>query len=145
MLNDASVQGLGAISGRGLELAITLGTGFGFALFEAGRLAPHLEMSQHPIKTDVTYDQYLGTKAVEAVGPEEWNKRVREIIGILATVTNYDMLYIGGGNARLIEKPLPDTVRTVSNEDGITGGVKVWNEAMDASFIGVSSAFATVT
>jgi hypothetical protein len=44
----------------------------------------------------------------------------------------------------LIEKPLPDTVRTVSNEDGLTGGVKVWDKAMDASFTGVSSAFVTV-
>ncbi len=141
MLNDASVQGLGAISGRGVECAVTMGTGFGFALFEKGSLAPHLEMSQHPIKTDTTYDHYLGEKALEAVGPKTWNERVREVIGILATVVNYDMLYIGGGNARLIEKPLPDTVRTVPNEDGITGGVKVWNEAMDASFAGVPSAF----
>ena len=145
MLNDASVQGLGAISGRGVECAVTMGTGFGFALFESGRLAPHLEMSQHPIKTNVTYDHYVGEKALEAVGPKRWNERVREIIGILATVINYDMLYIGGGNARLIEKPLPDTVRTVSNEDGITGGVKVWDKAMDTSFVGVTSAFSTAT
>lgn len=143
MLNDASVQGLGAVSGRGVECTLTMGTGFGFALFENGRLAPHLEMSQHPIKTNVTYDHYVGEKALEAVGPKKWNERVREIIGILATVINYDMLYIGGGNARLIEKPLPDTVRTVSNEDGITGGVKVWDKAMDASFTGVASAFST--
>lgn len=145
LLNDASVQGLGAISGRGIECAVTMGTGFGFALFADGRLAPHLEMSQHPIKTDVTYDHYVGEKALEAIGPKEWNKRVREIIEILAVVINYDMLYIGGGNARLIEKPLPDTVRTVSNVDGITGGVKVWDKAMDPSFTGVSSAFVTVT
>lgn len=143
MLNDASVQGLGAISGRGVECTVTMGTGFGFALFEKGSLAPHLEMSQHPIKTNVTYDHYLGEKALEAVGPKKWNERVREVVGILATVVNYDMLYIGGGNARLIEKPLPDTVRTVPNEDGITGGVKVWNKAMDGSFAGVPSASST--
>ena len=141
LLNDASVQGLGAVSGRGLECAVTMGTGFGFALFDRGQLAPHLEMSQHPIKTNVTYDHYVGEKALEAIGPKKWNKRVRKIISILATVINYDMLYIGGGNARLIEKPLPDTVRTVSNEDGITGGVKVWDKAMDPYFTGVSSAF----
>lgn len=144
MLNDASVQGLGAISGRGVECALTMGTGMGFALFETGRLAPHLEMSQHPIKTDVTYDHYVGEKALEAIGPKEWNKRVREIIGIFATVINYDMLYIGGGNARLIEKPLPDTVQTVSNEDGITGGVRAWDNAMDQNFTHTSSAFVTV-
>ena len=143
MLNDASVQGLGAVSGHGVECALTMGTGFGFALFEEGRLAPHLEMSQHPIKTDVTYDHYVGEKALEAIGPEAWNARVREIIDLLAIVVNYDALYIGGGNARLIDKPLPDTVRTVSNEDGITGGVKAWNKAMDPCFAGLPSALAT--
>ena len=145
MLNDASVQGLGAISGRGVECTVTMGTGFGFALFGNGALAPHIEMSQHPIKTDTTYDQYVGETALEAIGPGAWNARVREIIAVLATVTNYDMLYIGGGNARLIEMPLPDKVRTVSNEDGITGGVKVWDKSMDQSFTEASSAFVTVS
>lgn len=144
MLNDASVQGLGAVSGKGVECALTLGTGFGFALFENGRLAPHLEMSQHPIKTDTTYDHYIGEAALEAVGKKHWNRRVRKIIKILETVINYDMLYIGGGNARLIESPLPDNVRTVSNEDGITGGVKVWDKQMDQSFTEASCAFVTV-
>lgn len=45
MLNDAEVQGLGVISGKGLECVITLGTGMGFSLFENGRPAPHLELS----------------------------------------------------------------------------------------------------
>jgi len=145
MLNDASVQGLGAISGRGVECTLTMGTGMGFALFEQGRLAPHLEMSQHPIKTDTTYDHYIGEAALESVGPKIWNARVREIIKILATVVNYDMLYIGGGNARLIESPLPDKVRTVPNEDGITGGVRAWDNAMDQNFTEASSAFVSVT
>jgi hypothetical protein len=29
-------------------------------------------------------------------------------------------------------------VQTVSNEDGITGGVKAWNTAMDSCFAGLS-------
>ena len=65
------------------------------------------------------------------------------IIDLLAVVIDYDVLYIGGGNARLIEKPLPDTVRTVSNEDGITGGVRAWDKAMDPCFTGLPSAFET--
>lgn len=143
MLNDASVQGLGAVSGSGVECAVTLGTGFGFALFDNGLLAPHLEMSQHPIKTGKTYDEYVGEKALEAVGKKRWNKRVLKVVKILETVVNYDMLYIGGGNARLIESPLPDNVQTVSNQDGITGGVKVWDKRMDRAFSEASSAFAT--
>ena len=59
-----------------------------------------------------------------------WTKRVRKVIGILETVITYDMLYIGGGNARLIEPPLPANVKTVSNMAGITGGVRLWDGRM---------------
>ena len=121
MLNDASVQGLGAISGNGVECALTMGTGMGFSLFEHGRLAPHLEMSQHPIKTDITYDQYVGEAAVEAVGQKHWNKRVRKIIKILETVANYDMLYIGGGNSRLIERRCRITSSLSPTKTGLLG------------------------
>ena len=48
LANDATVQGLGDITGRGVECVITLGTGMGFALFEDGRPAPHLELSPAP-------------------------------------------------------------------------------------------------
>jgi polyphosphate glucokinase len=51
-------------------------------------------------------------------------------------------LYIGGGNARLIEQPLPANVKTVSNEAGITGGVRAWDKRMDHLFEAPPSAFA---
>jgi polyphosphate glucokinase len=140
MLNDATIQGLGVIEGRGLECVLTMGTGMGFALFDDGRVAPHLEMSQHPIKTKETYDEYVGEKAVEAVGHKHWNKRVRKVIALLETIINYDALYIGGGNARLIDTPLPAKVKTVSNEAGVTGGVRLWDRRMDHVF-GQRSAF----
>src|SRR5712692_1000892 len=41
VLNDADMQGLGAIAGKGIELVITLGTGFGSSIFDHGRLGPH--------------------------------------------------------------------------------------------------------
>jgi polyphosphate glucokinase len=44
------------------------------------------------------------------------------------------MLYIGGGNARLIEPPLPANVKIVSNIAGITGGVRLWDGRMDHAF-----------
>jgi polyphosphate glucokinase len=134
MLNDATIQGLGVIEGRGLECVLTMGTGMGFALFQDGGVAPHLEISQHPIKTGKTYDDYVGEKAFEAVGHKHWNKRVRNVIALLETVVNYDVLYIGGGNARLIDAPLPARVKTVSNEAGVTGGVRLWDRRMDHVF-----------
>ncbi len=134
MLNDASVQGLGVITGHGVECVLTMGTGMGFALFVDGCLAQHLELSQHPFKGGKTYDEYVGAKAVEKVGPGRFNKRVRNIIEVLETVVMYDVLYIGGGNSRLIEPPLPKNVKTVSNKAGITGGVRAWDKQMDHAF-----------
>ena len=134
MLNDASIQGLGVITGRGLECVLTMGTGMGFALFHDGQIAPHLELSQHPIRKRKTYDEYVGEAALEAVGRRRWNKRVRKIIGILETVITYDTLYIGGGNAQLIEPPFPANVKIVSNTAGITGGVRLWDGRMDQAF-----------
>ena len=47
-INDADMQGLGIIRGKGFEMVITLGTGLGSSLFLNGHLLPHLELSQHP-------------------------------------------------------------------------------------------------
>ncbi len=134
VLNDASVQGLGVISGAGLECVITLGTGFGFALFQDGLLAPHLEIGQHPIAKGKTYDHYLGNAALHEVGRPKWNKRLRKALGILDTLITYDTLLIGGGNAQDIDFDLPANVRIVPNAAGITGGVKLWAPNMDEAF-----------
>ena len=145
MLNDASIQGLGVIAGEGLECVLTLGTGMGFALFRDGDIAPHLELSQHPIrkyKTYNAYNEYVGKAALETVGQRRWNKRVHKIISILETVITYDTLYVGVGNARLIEPPLPANVKIVSNTAGITGGVRLWDGRMDRAFAEQPTAFA---
>jgi polyphosphate glucokinase len=134
VLNDASVQGLGVISRQGLECVVTLGTGFGFALFHSGRLSPHLELGQHPVRKGKTYDQYLGTAALQQVGKKKWNKRVHRAIGFLVTLIDYDTLYIGGGNAKHIGIDLPGNVRVVPNAAGITGGVRLWDEQMDETY-----------
>jgi polyphosphate glucokinase len=134
MLNDATVQGLGVISGHGLELVITLGTGFGFALYQEGRLAPQLEMSQHIVRKDMTYDQYLGVAALEKVGRKRWQRRVQRALAQLRAVVNFDMLYIGGGDAQKIDFELPADVRVVSNDAGITGGVRLWDSRLDDAF-----------
>lgn len=134
VLNDASVQGLGDITGEGLECVITLGTGFGFALFQDGVLAPHLEMGQHPCAKDKTYDLYVGNAAFHKVGRKKWNRRVEKVLGFLDTLVTYDTLLIGGGNAQVIDFDLPANVRIVPNAAGITGGVRLWGTKMDIAF-----------
>lgn len=124
--NDAAVQGHGAISGKGLELVITLGTGFGSSLFINGTLVPGLELAHHPWRKDKTYEEYLGKKALEKYGKKRWNKLLEKAIAQLDALFNYDHLFIGGGNADKINFSLPAHATRVPNEDGLLGGVALW-------------------
>jgi polyphosphate glucokinase len=126
VVNDADMQGYGAIAGAGLELVVTLGTGVGTALFQHGELMPHLEMSQHPVHGGKTYDKYLGDQARKRIGTRKWNRRVTRVLGILMTVFNYDRLYIGGGNAARIARRIGRRVRLVDNKAGLQGGIALW-------------------
>lgn len=128
VLNDADMQGLGIASGKGLEMVVTLGTGFGTALLMDGNLLPHLEIAHHPVSKERDYDQYIGEKALEEVGIERWNKRIKKVIDILKTVINYDHLFISGGNSKKITFKTDDNITLVSNIDGIKGGAKLWQK-----------------
>lgn len=126
VVNDADMQGLGVASGTGLELVVTLGTGFGTALLMDGTLLPHLEIGQHPFTRKRTYDQFIGNSALESIGLEKWNRRLHKVLTVLKTVFNYDHLFISGGNAKKISINLDRNVTLVSNMDGIKGGAKLW-------------------
>ena len=126
VLNDADVQGFGAIKGSGIEMVLTLGTGAGTALFRDGEVMPHLELAHHPVSGKKTYDQYIGNAARQKKGKKAWSKRVAKVIDILREVVRFDHLYIGGGNAKDLSSPLPDDVTIVSNTDGLTGGIGLW-------------------
>jgi polyphosphate glucokinase len=128
MINDAEMQGFAAIEGRGLEFVLTLGTGAGTALFRDGELMPHLELAHHPVsKKGLAYDEYIGEAAREKAGNKRWNRRVGKVIGVLASLVNYDKLWIGGGNAARLKIDLPANVATVSNDAGIEGGARLWH------------------
>ncbi|HRI20469.1 MAG TPA: ROK family protein, partial [Panacibacter sp.] len=128
VVNDADLQGVAVVSGKGLEMMITLGTGFGTALLKDGKLLPHLEIGQHPIKTNKTYDAYVGQQAFESKGKAHWNERMKKVIAILKTVYNYDRLYISGGNAKNIDFILDENIVIANNRDGIKGGALLWKE-----------------
>jgi polyphosphate glucokinase len=128
VLNDADMQGLAAIAGKGIEMVITLGTGFGSALFMDGQLGPHLELSQHIFRKDETYNEQLGNPTLKKIGAKKWNRRVRRAIAALRALTNFDRLYIGGGNASKINFELEPDIKIISNEDGLKGGAWLWRE-----------------
>ncbi|HTQ33338.1 MAG TPA: ROK family protein [Stellaceae bacterium] len=129
VMNDADVQGYGAIKGRGVEMVLTLGTGAGTSLFDNGHILPHMELAHHPLHGTKTYDQYLGNAAFTAKGKKKWSKRVEYTIGVLRTVINFDHLYLGGGNAKKVQFELPPDITVVPNTDGLTGGIRLWHDA----------------
>lgn len=124
--NDADLHALGIVQGEGLEMVITLGTGFGSALLLDGNLLPHLEMAHHAVTQKHTYDTYIGNRALEDKGPKKWNQRMKKVLAMLKTVFNYDALYIGGGNADELTMKLDDNIHIVTNKDGIKGGARLW-------------------
>ena len=131
VLNDAEVHGAGVVSGVGIELVLTLGTGLGCALFDGGVLAPHLELSQAPVRWGLSYDTYIGDKERRRLGPAFWSRRVRRVVEALRPVFVWDRLYLGGGNARVVTPEvltgLGDDIIVVPNTAGIVGGVRAWD------------------
>lgn len=131
--NDADVQGLAVVSGKGLEFVITLGTGFGTAMFMDGRLLPHLEIAHQPFRKGETYDQQLGENTRKEIGLERWNRRVRKAIDQLEQMLFFDHLYVGGGNARRVVRnelgQRLERTTVVDNTAGILGGIKLWGES----------------
>ena len=124
--NDADVQGLAAIKGKGLELVCTLGSGFGTAWFRDGELMPHMDLAHMVTHARDDFDKYIGEKTRLKIGHRDWNKRVARLITMLSVVFNYDHLYFGGGNSRRIKIKLPRNVSVVSNDAGMKGSAFVW-------------------
>jgi polyphosphate glucokinase len=154
VLNDAEVHGAGVVAGTGLELVLTFGTGLGCALFDGGRIAPHLELSHAPVRSGLTYDAYVGEHERRRLGSTSWSRRVRRVVEGLEPVFAWDRVYLGGGNSRNItaevlaalqrlQSPLeppvppdadlgeqdPGRVVVVPNTAGIAGGVRAWSLA----------------
>lgn len=128
VINDADLQGYGVIEGCGVELVLTLGTGLGAALFVNGHLVPNLELGHHPFKKGKTYEERVSDAEFRRLGKKEWSERVQEMLDQLAPIFNYRLLHLGGGNAEHLKIELPANVRLFTNVDGMTGGIRLWDD-----------------
>jgi polyphosphate glucokinase len=130
--NDADVQGAAVIKGHGYEVVITLGTGFGTAFFLSGRLLPHMEFAHVDFRKGESFNEQIGEPVRKKIGDKKWNKRVRQMIAYLDTLTMFDHLYIGGGNASRVNRrdlgEVLDRITVVDNSAGILGGIALWSD-----------------
>ncbi len=125
--NDAGVQGLGVIEGSGTEVVLTLGTGMGFGLYVDGIYVPNIEMAHHPYNGELTYEQLVSDRALHEVGAAAWEERVQAVVAQLRPILHWRRLYLGGGNARLLDAGrFAADVALVDNAAGLMGGWKLW-------------------
>jgi polyphosphate glucokinase len=128
-VNDADLQGLGVVTGKGVELVLTLGTGMGSALFTRGVLVPNLELGHHPVRDGQTYEDLVRDSELKRIGAVAWTARVLDAIGQLEPIFNYDALHLGGGNVRHLRSPLPENARVFPLDEAMRGALKLWDAA----------------
>ena len=128
VINDADLQGYGAITGRGVELVLTLGTGLGSALYVDGALVPNLELGHHPFRKGKTYEELVSDRQLKKVGKKRWRKRVAAMLEQVDLLFNCDAIHVGGGNALHLKTPLPRGVHVFENVRGMTGGIRLWHQ-----------------
>jgi polyphosphate glucokinase len=128
--NDADVAALACAQGKGLELTVTLGSGFGTGITLDGRLQPHAELSQLRWSRRETFDDVLGEHARKRDGEAKWHPRVIGAIELLFEVFSFDHLHLAGGNAPRVHRDdlgALSAMTTVSgSRAGILGGVYLY-------------------
>jgi len=129
VVNDVDLQGLGVVTGKGVELVLTLGTGMGSALFSDGVLVPNLELGHHPLREEQTYEDLVRDSELKRIGAVAWTARVLDAVEQIEPIFNYDMLHLGGGNVRHLRAELPKNVRTFLLAEAMRGALKLWDEA----------------
>lgn len=125
LVNDAVMQAIGSYDG-GKMLFLGLGTGLGAALV-GHHVAVPLEVAHLPYRKKYTFEDCVGKRGLERMGPKRWEKAVHDVVERLRQALVADYVVLGGGNTKLL-KALPSMSRPGDNENAFIGGFRVWQE-----------------
>ena len=132
--NDADVQGCAVVTGTGMELVITLGTGVGCAVFFDGALLPHMELSHGRFAEGLSIEVACGDHHPEKIGNKAWRKLVSSALDAFEAMVLPDHLFVGGGNAKRLDPDALGSNRSVvPNISGLLGGIRLWERAAGAT------------
>lgn len=124
ILNDAAMQALGSYKGQGVLLFLGLGTGLGSAIIVDGTVLP-MELA-HLAYRKGTFEDYLGLRGFNRLGPEKWEKHVRAVVQRFGNAFLPDDIVLGGGNSKLLST-VPPGCRLGNNHLAFDGGFKLWD------------------
>jgi len=136
-LNDADAAGMAEMkygagkSNKGSVIMLTVGTGIGSALFTQGKLVPNCEWGHFCLPGGIEEAEKWASDAARKkydLSWEDWMQRIKTYVNYLEDMFWPDLIIIGGGLAKKIEKKgLPFETRTkivpakLLNEAGIIG------------------------
>ncbi len=123
IVNDAALQALGSHEG-GRMLFLGLGTGLGTTLVSDESLHP-LELAHLPYRKGGSYEDYVGERGLERLGPKKWTEHVARVVVLLRDALQVDDVVLGGGQTKKL-KELPPDVRVGAADAAIVGGVRLW-------------------
>jgi len=123
VINDAAMQALGSYRG-GRMLFLGLGTGLGSAMIVGGVSVP-MELGHLPYRKGRTYEEYVGERGRERLGPKKWRRHVAAVVEELRAALEPDDVVLGGGNVHHL-KVLPPKVRKGNNDHAFRGGFRLW-------------------
>lgn len=129
VVNDATLALLGCVSGAGVELVVTLGTGVGLAMARDGVPERVRDVGAAPFRDAKTYDQSLGERA-RAEDPEGWYPKLDVALRGFALEFGASRIHLAGGNARRVNPSrfvdMPFEVLVSGNEAPLKGAARLF-------------------
>ncbi|MEH6408546.1 MAG: ROK family protein, partial [Leeuwenhoekiella sp.] len=136
VINDADAAGLAEMTfgvgkdEKGLVMVFTVGTGIGSGIFFDGKLIPNWEFGQIPYKKGKTIEQYASrsVRLLNDMSFKKWGKRFNKFLEIVTTISDPDLIIIGGGASKNIDEyrhklkiKVPILAAHTQNHAGIIG------------------------
>ena len=136
IVNDADAAGLAAMTfgagkdKKGTVIMITIGTGLGSGMFYDGILIPNIELGTAPFRKNMNFEQYAAdsVRKRENLSYKKWGKRFNEFLNFVKFLASPDLIILGGGASKKIEKfqeeltvDVPVVPSQFENEAGIVG------------------------
>ncbi len=129
VVNDAKLAALGCVTGEGVEVVLTLGTGLGLALCVEGTMRKVRDVGREVFRDDQTFDQLIGERS-RATNEDLWLGYVHDVIEKFGQEFGANTVHLAGGNARRIEPDqfpdLPYRIVINGNQAPLRGAARLF-------------------